>query len=122
MDIQQIMKKAQDLQGKMEKAQSTMQHQKIPGASAGGGVKVVLTGQGKVHDIQQDWTLLQEGKIFSPAFLTALQNDFSEDFNLLKDLIIAAANNAKDKLDGAVTEIMKSLGLSPDIFNQEDNE
>ena len=119
MDIQQIMKKAQDLQTKMEKAQNTMKDQKIPGAAAGGSVKVVLTGQGKAHDIQVAWDLVKESNIFSEAFVEAMESEFSEDFNLLRDLIIAAFNNAKDKLDSAVTEIMKSLGLSPDMFNEE---
>ena len=65
MDIQQIMKKAQDLQTKMEKAQNTMKDQKIPGTAAGGGVKVTLTGQGKAHEIQIMWDTVKSSKIFS---------------------------------------------------------
>jgi DNA-binding protein YbaB len=119
MDIQQIMKKAQDLQTKMEKAQNTMKDQKIPGTAAGGGVKVTLTGQGKAHEIQIMWDTVKSSKIFSDAFIEAMEGNFQEDFAMLLDLIIAGFNNAKDKLDGAVTEIMKSLGLSPDMFNED---
>ena len=119
MDIKQILKKAEDLQSKMEKAQNAMKDQLIPGESAGGGIKVKLTGQGKTHSIDIIWDKIKSANIFSEAFIEAIKETFAEEFQDLIMLIIAALNNAKDKLDGAVTEIMKSLGLSPDMFNED---
>ena len=99
MDIQQIMKKAQDLQNKMQKAQQELEHIEVTGSSGGGSysVKVTLNGKGIAKKCEIDQTLM-------------------DDKSMLEDLIVAAFNNAKAKLDETVSKKMQSLGISPDML------
>ncbi len=99
MDIQQIMKKAQDLQNKMQKAQQELEHIEVTGTAGGGNysVKITLNGKGIAKKCEVDQTLM-------------------DDKSMLEDLIVAAFNNAKNKLDETVSNKMQSLGISPDML------
>jgi len=100
MDIQQIMKKAQDLQNKMQKAQEELGYVEVTGSAGGGGysVKITLNGKGIAKKCEIDQTLM-------------------DDKAMLEDLIVAAFNNAKNKLDETVNSKMQSLGISPDLLS-----
>jgi DNA-binding YbaB/EbfC family protein len=99
MDMQQIMKKAQDLQNKMKDAQERLEHVEVSGSAGGGNysVKVTLSGKGVAKKCEIDQALL-------------------EDKGMLEDIIVAAFNNTKNKVDEAVNAIMEKLGISPDML------
>lgn len=100
MDINQIMKKAQDLQSKMQKAQQELETVEVSASAGGGGfsVKITLNGKGIARKCEIDQSLM-------------------DDRSMLEDLITAAFNNAKNKMDETVAERMKSIGISPDMLN-----
>ena len=74
-----------DMQAELERAQ-------IEGGSGGGLVRVTLTGKGDMVSVKIDPSL------FKP-----------EDAEILEDLIVAAHNDAKAKVEEAMKEKMKSL-------------
>ncbi len=99
MDLKQIMKQAQDLQEKMSKAQSELEHIEVTGASGGGMVEVVMSGKGIVKKVKIDGSLVDK-----------------DEKAMLEDLVIAAFNNAKNKLEDTVSQQMQSMGISTDMF------
>jgi len=88
----QMMKQAQELQGRMAEMQAEMEHTRIEARSGGGMVVVTLTGTGDMADVKIDPSL------FKP-----------EESEILEDLIVAAHNDAKNKVEEAMKEKMKSL-------------
>ena len=88
----QKMKQAQELQGRMTEMQAEMERTLIEGRSGGGMVSVTLSGKGDMTGVKIDPSLLK------PA-----------DAEILEDLIIAAHNDAKTKVEEAMKEKMKSL-------------
>ncbi len=99
MDMQQIMKKAQDLQNKMKEAQDKLEYVEVTGSAGGGNysVKVTLNGKGVAKKCEIDQALM-------------------DDKSMLEDITIAAFNNAKNKVDETVNTIMQKLGISPDML------
>jgi nucleoid-associated protein EbfC len=88
----QMMKQAQELQGRMAEMQAEMERTRIEGRSGGGMVVVTLTGKGDMAGVKIDPSL------FKP-----------EEAEILEDLIVAAHNDAKNKVEEAMKEKMKSL-------------
>ena len=88
----EMMKQAQQLQGRMSEMQAEMERTRIEGRSGGGMVVVTLTGKGDMADVNIDPSL------FKP-----------EESEILEDLIVAAHNDAKNKVEEAMKEKMKSL-------------
>jgi nucleoid-associated protein EbfC len=88
----QMMKQAQELQGRMAEMQSEMERTRIEGRSGGGMVVVTLTGKGDMAGVKIDPSL------FKP-----------EESEILEDLIVAAHNDAKNKVEEAMKEKMTSL-------------
>lgn len=93
-NFDQMLKQAQQLQAKMQQAQDKIARLEIEGASGGGLVKVVLAGKGEVRSIKIDKSLINP-----------------DESEILEDLIVAAINDAKYKLEthtaqemGKVTE------------------
>jgi len=99
IDMQQIMKKAQDLQNKMKDAQDKLEYVEVTGSAGGGShsVSVTLNGKGFAKKIDIDQALM-------------------EDKSMLEDITVAAFNNAKNKVDETVNAIMQKLGISPDML------
>ena len=99
MDMQQIMKKAQDLQNKMKEAQDKLEYVEVTGLAGGGNysVKVTLNGKGVAKKCEIDQALM-------------------DDKSMLEDITVAAFNNAKNKVDETVNTIMQKLGISPDML------
>jgi nucleoid-associated protein EbfC len=91
-DIMSVMKQAQELQSKMAEFQSELENLQVEGMSGGGLVKAVLTGKGAMSKLSIDASLLKP-----------------EDAEILEDLIIAAHNDARQKVEHASTEKMKAL-------------
>ena len=90
MNIQKMMKQAQEMQSKLGSLQSDMEQREFDGNSGAGAVKLTLTGKGHLTKITLD-----------PSAL--------DDREMLEDLIIAAHRDAKDKADAAMADAMGSI-------------
>ena len=89
MDIQNMMKQAQEMQGRLQQEMSQLSVQ----ATAGGGM-VTVTVNGHKH--------LQRIAI-DPEVVS------KEDVGMLQDLIIAAVNDAHRKVDDAMKQRMGGM-------------
>ena len=90
LNIQGIMKQAQQMQRKMQEAQAKLGLEVREGVSGGGAVKVVLNGKSEMQSINIDKDLLS-----------------SNDASMLEDLILVAYNDAHKKIDTMMEEGMK---------------
>ena len=88
----QMMKQAQELQGRMADMQAEMERTMIEGRSGGGMVVVTLNGKGDMAHVKIDGSLLKP-----------------EEAEILEDLIVAAHNDAKAKVEETMKEKMTSL-------------
>jgi nucleoid-associated protein EbfC len=99
-DMMGMMKQAQALQAKIAEAQASLETIIIEGAAGGGMVAVSMTGKGDLTSIRIDPSLMQEGEA-----------------EIVEDLIMAAFNDAKAKLERAVQahmqEATKGIALPP---------
>ncbi len=91
-NLGQMMKQAQKLQAKMGELQEQLASAELTGASGGGMVQVTMTGKGEVRRVKIDPSLLD------PA-----------ETEVLEDLIVAACNDAKTKIEAHVAERMAEL-------------
>lgn len=89
MDIQKMMKQAQQMQDKLQKQMGEM---RIEGAAGGGMVTVVING----HKAMQSLTIDPE----------AVSKD---DVEMLQDLVLAAINDAQRKADEMLAQQMNGL-------------
>ncbi|MES2984691.1 MAG: YbaB/EbfC family nucleoid-associated protein [Pseudomonadota bacterium] len=92
MNIQKMLKQAQEMQSKLGSLQSEMEAREFEGVAGSGAVKVTLTGKGQMLRIALD-----------PSLLVAEEKD------MLEDLITVAHRDAKEKADGAMADAMGSL-------------
>jgi hypothetical protein len=99
-NLVQMMKQAQDMQGKMQQMQERVAQTEIAGQSGGGLVNVVMTGKGQMRKIKID------PKLVNPA-----------EIEMLEDMILAALNDAKAKADaliaGETEKMMGGMNLPP---------
>ena len=91
-DLGGLMQQAQQMQQKMKELQDQLEHQKIVGSSGAGLVKVTVNGKNETRRIEIDASL------FKP-----------EDKGVVEDLIVAAANDARGKVEAVVQEQMKQI-------------
>jgi len=89
-NIGNLMKQAQVMQERMQKAQAEVQNIQVVGESGGGMVKVTLTGRHEVKRVQ-----------IEPAA--------SEDREMLEDLLVAAFNDAAHKIEVRTQEMMAAV-------------
>jgi DNA-binding YbaB/EbfC family protein len=87
-----MMKQAQQLQTKMADMQQKLQQVEMSGMSGGGMVTISINGKGEMKSIKID-----------PALANA------EEVDILEDLIIAAFNDAKAKIDNHTAEEMSKV-------------
>jgi DNA-binding YbaB/EbfC family protein len=87
-----MMKQAQQMQQRMAEMQQALEGVEVTGASGGGMVQVTLNGKGAMRRVRID------PKLVDPA-----------DVGMLEDLIVAAANDAKTKVEAHVQEEMQKL-------------
>ena len=99
-DIMGMMKKAQELQGKMQEFQQNLGNLVIEGRSGGGLVTVSMNGKGELKGIKIDPSLFRDDSV-----------------EILEDLLIAAHKDAKDKAEAEVqakmSEMTAGLPLPP---------
>lgn len=93
-DLMGLMKQAKEMQAKMEDAQARVADIEAEGRSGGGLVTVTLAGGGNMKAMRLDPSLLGSSE--------------DEDREMLEDLIVAAYQDAKVKLDEAAAATMKS--------------
>ncbi|MEM7562322.1 MAG: YbaB/EbfC family nucleoid-associated protein [Pseudomonadota bacterium] len=95
----EMMKKAQEMQENMQKAQSELANKEVTGESGGGMVSVLMRGTHEVNRVTID-----------PALI-------DEDVEMLEDLIAAAVNDAVHKVEksnqAAMQEMTAGLNLPP---------
>lgn len=87
-----LMKQAQDMQARLQEANSRLEKMEISGASGGGMVSVTLNGKCEMVRIRIDPSLFN-----------------GEDVGVLEDLIVAAYSDAKTKVDDRSNEEMSKV-------------
>lgn len=92
MNIQKMMKQAQEMQAKLGSMQAEMEAREFEGQAGSGAVKITLTGKGKMTKIALDASLMNAG-----------------EKDMLEDLIMVAHADAKDKADAALNDAMGSI-------------
>ena len=77
MNMQQLMQQAQKMQREMEKAQKDLEAKEFEIISAGGGIKVIITGKKLIKNIEIDEDIIDP-----------------EEKEMLQDMIVVAVNEA----------------------------
>ena len=94
-----MMKKAQEMQENLQKAQRELANKEVTGEAGGGMVKVVMRGTHEVNRVTIDPSLVDE------------------DVEMLEDLVAAAINDAVHKVEksnqAAMQEMTAGLNLPP---------
>lgn len=91
-DISQIMRQAQAMQAKINEAQKKLEAMEVEGSSGGGLVKLRISGKNALIAVAID-----------PSLMVA------DEREILEDLIKAAHEDARRKLEDAQNEEMKGL-------------
>jgi DNA-binding YbaB/EbfC family protein len=101
-DLMGVMKKMGEMQARMQKMQEDLGALEIDGQAGAGLVKVTLTGKGDMKRVAIDQSLMKP-----------------DEAEILEDLIVAATQDAKAKLDVEVQvrmqEIAGGLPLPPGL-------
>lgn len=92
MNLQKMMKQAQEMQTKFTQMQEELGHQEMEGQAGGGMVKAVVSGKGELRKLSID-----------PKIVDA------DDVEMLEDLVIAAFNDAKAKMDDHANAEMQKM-------------
>ena len=96
-NIGNLMKQAQVMQERMQKVQAEVQTIEVVGEAGGGMVTALMNGKGELKKIKLDKAVVDP-----------------DDIEILEDLIIAAVNDAKNKVEAHVAgETQKMMGGIP---------
>jgi len=98
-DISQIMRQAQAMQAKINDAQKKLEAMEVEGSSGGGLVKVKLSGKNALLSL-----------VIDPSLVVA------DEREILEDLIKAAHDDARRKLEDAQNDEMKGIGSGMGIL------
>ena len=91
-DMMKMLAKAQEIQGRMQQLQEELAGLEIEGQSGGGLVRVKLNGKMEARAVKIDPSLIKP-----------------DDAEMLEDLILAAFQDAKGKVETAMQEKMKDV-------------
>lgn len=91
-DMLGMMKQAKEMQAKMKVMQEEIANLETTASSGGGLVSVTLSGKGTLSALNIDPSMMKEGEA-----------------EILEDLIIAAHNDAKAKLEALMAEKTQAL-------------
>jgi len=91
-NIGQMMKQAQEMQTKLQEMQAKLAEVEMPGTAGGGMVTVTLNGKGEMKKVKLD------PKLFTSA-----------DAEMAEDLIVAAFNDAKGKVEAHMAQEMAKI-------------
>jgi len=92
MNFNNMMKQAQELQKKMAEAQKKVESLEAEGTSGGGLIKIIIDGKNNVRSVKIDESLISK-----------------EDIEILEDLILAAFNDGKEKIQKKISDEMSSV-------------
>jgi nucleoid-associated protein EbfC len=92
MNLQKMMQQAQQMQQKIADMQAKMDMQEMEGKAGGGMVAVKINGKHRMLKVSIDQSLLKP-----------------DEKEVLEDLIVAAYNDAKGKLDTTFSDQMGAL-------------
>jgi len=99
-NLGQMMKQVQEMQAKMQEMQASLGDAELGGMAGGGMVRVVLNGHGEARGVTVDPSLCKP-----------------EEREVLEDLLVAAFNDARGKVDAhakeKTQEIMGGIQLPP---------
>jgi DNA-binding YbaB/EbfC family protein len=87
-----LMKQAQEMQARMAEMQERLAAMEIAGVSGGGMVEVTVNGKGETRRVRID-----------PALVKA------DEVAVLEDLLVAASNDAKVKVEALMQEEMRKI-------------
>ncbi len=100
VDMNKIMKQAQEMQKKMSEAQAERAKKEYYGSAGGEMVKLTIKGSGEIKELKIDPSLFQK-----------------EEVEMLEDLVIAAFNDAKKKMDedsqNSLSQMMGGMQMPP---------
>ena len=91
-NLGQMLKQAQAMQARMAELQSQLEQVEMTGGAGGGMVSVTVNGKGEARQVKIDPTLVDP-----------------EEIEVLEDLIVAAFNDAKAKVETHVAQEMSKL-------------
>jgi DNA-binding YbaB/EbfC family protein len=91
-NLGQMMKQAQQMQAKMAEMQAQLETLEMTGASGGGLVQVTVGGKGDLRRVKLDKSLIDPNEV-----------------EVLEDLIVAAFNEAKTRVEAHVASEMAKL-------------
>ena len=91
-NLGQMMKQAQAMQAKMAEMQEKLGQLEVTGQSGAGMVKATLNGKSELRRLKIDPSLVDPNEV-----------------EVMEDLIVAAVNDAKVKVEAAVAEEMKQV-------------
>lgn len=97
MNINELMKQAQQMQEKMSSLQQEASSQQVTGESGAGLIKVTMTGRYDVRKVDIDPSVLSEDKEF------------------LEDLLAAAVNDAVRKVEQKSKDVLSSFAGGIDL-------
>jgi len=92
MNINKLMKQAQQMQAKMAKMQEELEEKTVEVSAGGGVVKVVINGKQEFLDIKIDPEAVDP-----------------DDVDMLEDLVLAAVNEALRKVQDMIQEEMSRI-------------
>lgn len=92
MNLQKMMKQAQEMQSKITEKQQELESREFEGKAGGGMVAVTLNGKGLMLKLSIDDSLLDK-----------------EEKEVMEDLIVAAHNDAKQKMEAETADAMSEL-------------
>ena len=91
-DLMGMMGKVKEMQERMQTMQAELQEAEVEGSSGGGMVTVVTNGKGELRSVKIDPSLLKP-----------------DEAEIVEDLIVAAANDAKSKAETTIQERMSEI-------------
>ena len=91
-NLGQMMKQAQELQSKMQEMQARLEETEIGGSAGAGMVEIRLNGKGEMRGLKIDPQLLKP-----------------DEAEVLEDLIVAAHNDAKQRVEQHMQQEMAKL-------------
>jgi nucleoid-associated protein EbfC len=91
-NLGQMMKQAQQMQTRMAELQARLGELEVEGQSGGGLVRATLSGKGELRRLKVDPSLAKP-----------------EETEVLEDLVVAAVNDARQRVDTMVAEEMSKL-------------
>ncbi len=92
MNLQKMMKQAQEMQQKIADVQARVEAQEVEGVAGGGAVVVKMSGKNDMKKVSIDVSLMKP-----------------EEKEMLEDLLVAAHNDARSKIDSSFSDQMQQL-------------